>query len=168
MAKIDLQQSLSVPAVPARECATAILQSIEANEGEWAGFSLHLNLGALGLPDVGYVAIPIKLAITGEENEPRHQVKFKFRSSRSPELFPEFDGAVGIDSSGPSSSQIWLAGTYELPMHGLGKFFDQVIARKAADRTLQNMLSDLTNAIAARVEKHEIAQARYRIFGSGE
>ncbi|HEV2262101.1 MAG TPA: hypothetical protein VGR69_07450 [Candidatus Rubrimentiphilum sp.] len=168
MPNVELQKSLNVPAVPARDCASAILHDIEKNEGEWAGFALHLHLGALGLPDVGYIAVPIKLTIKGEETEPRHQIKFTFRSRRSPELFPEFDGAIGIDSTGPSASQIWLAGKYELPLHGFGRFFDQVVARKAAEQTLQNLLNDLADAIAAWVEKREIAQARYRIFGSSD
>ncbi len=168
MPKVDLQKPLNAPAVPAREAAAEILRNIEAGAREWAGFSLHLNLGALGLPDVGYVAIPVRLAVSGEELEPRHQIKFTIHARRSPDAFPVFGGALGVDSSGPSSSQVWLGGTYELPMHGLGAFFDKIVARNSAEKTLENMLVDLTEAIAARIERRELAQARYRMFGTGD
>jgi hypothetical protein len=168
MPTVELQRQLSVPAVPARDAASEILHDIEAGAREWQDFALHLNLGALGLPDVGYIAIPVHVRITGEEAEPRHEIKFTLRARRSPEAFPVFDGAIGIDSSGPSSAQIWLAGTYELPMHGLGAFFDKVVAGNVAEKTLQNMLVDLAEAIAARAERRELAQARYRMFGTGD
>lgn len=166
MPKVDLEKPIPVPAVPAREAASAILHDIETGAREWAGFALHLNLGAIGLPDVGYIAIPIRLAISREENEPRHQIRFTINARRSPEAFPVFDGALGVDSEGPSSSQVWLGGNYELPLHGLGAFFEKNVARNGAEKTLENMLTDLAEAIAARAERRELAQARYRMFGT--
>lgn len=168
MPKIDLERSLNQPAVPAREAASQIMKDIASNAGEWQGFPLHLNLGALGLPDVGYVAVPIKLDISGEETEPRHQIRFTLRARKSAELFPGLEAALGIDSSGPSSSQVWLAGNYEVPMSALGALFDKAVAGNAAAKSLENFLTDLTEAIAARVEKRERAVARYRLFGSGD
>jgi hypothetical protein len=168
MPKIDLEKPLSVPAVPAREAASQILRDIAANAREWQGFALHLNLGALGLPDAGYIAIPIRLEIAGEEFEPRHQIRFTIHGRRSAEIFPALNGSLGVDSSGPSSAQVWLAGEYELPMSGLGTFFDKAIAHSAAAKTLENFLDDLAEAIAARVEKRELAMARYRLFGAGD
>ncbi|HEX5275701.1 MAG TPA: hypothetical protein VFW34_10535 [Candidatus Rubrimentiphilum sp.] len=168
MPKIELERSLGQPAVPAREAGSQILKDIAADAGIWQDFALHLNLGALGLPDVGYVAIPVRLKISGEEAEPRHQITFTIQARQSAEVFPVFQGAIGIDSSGPSSSQVWLAGEYEVPLSGLGAFFDKAVARGAAAKTLENFLSDVVEAIAARVEKRELAEARYRLFGSGD
>ncbi len=168
MPKINLEKPLNEPAVPAREAASHILKAIAANANEWQGFALHLNLGELALPDVGYIAIPIRLKIAGEETEPRHQIAFTIHARRNAEIFPVFQGALGVDSSGPSGSQVWLAGEYELPMSGLGAFFDKAVARNAAAKTLENFLADLVEAIAARVEKRELAQARYRLFAMGD
>jgi hypothetical protein len=168
MPKINLEKSLNIPAVAAREAAAQILRDIAADAAEWKGFALHLNLGALGLPEVGYVAIPIKLQIGAEETEPRHQIRFTIHARKNAELFPVLEGTLGIDSSGPSSAQVWLAGDYELPMSGLGAFFDKVVAGNAAAKTLENFLADLTEAIAARVENRELALARYRLLGTGD
>jgi hypothetical protein len=168
MPKIDLEKPLNEPAVSAREAASQILKDIASDANEWQGFPLHLNLGALGLPDVGYVAIPVRLEISGEETEPRHKITFTIHARRSAEVFPVFHGALGVDGSGPSSSQVWFAGEYELPMSGLGAFFDKAVAHNAAAKTLENFLTDLAEAIAARVEKRELALARYRLFGTGD
>src|SRR5581483_3690757 len=162
MPKVDLEKPLNVPAVPAREAASQILREIAAGAPEWRGFALHLNLGALGLPDVGYIAIPIRLEITGEEFEPRHQIRLSLHARKSAEIFPALDGTLGVDSSGPSSAQIWLAGEYTLPASGLGAFFDRAVAGNAAAKTLENFLQDVAEAIAARVEKRELSLARYR------
>jgi hypothetical protein len=168
MPKVDLEKPLNVPAVPARDAASQIFRDIAANAHEWQGFALHLNLGALGLPDVGYIAIPVRLEIAGEEFEPRHQIRFTIHSRRNAEIFPVFDGSLGVDSSGPSSAQVWLGGEYELPLSGFGAFFDKAVAGRAATQTLENFLSDIAEAIAARVEKRELSLARYRLFGSGD
>jgi len=168
MPKVDLEKPLNIPAVPAREAASQILRDIAAGAPEWRGFALHLNLGALGLPDVGYVAIPIRLEIAGEEFEQRHQIRFSIHASKSAEIFPALNGTLGVDSSGPSSAQVWLAGEYELPMSGFGAFFDKTVAGNAAAKTLENFLTDIAGAIAARVEKRELSLARYRLFGAGD
>ena len=168
MPKVEHQRPLPVPAVPAREAASGILHDIEAGAGPWQDFALHLNLGAFGLPDVGYVAVPVCIKLAGEETEPRHQIKFSIHARKSPEAFPVFEGAIGVDSSGASNSEIWLGGKYELPMSGIGAFFDKVIAGNAAAKTLENLLVDLAEAVTARVERRELAQARYRMFGTGD
>lgn len=168
MPKFDLEKPLNVPVAPARATTSQILRDIADNAREWQGFALHLNLGAVGLPDVGYIAIPIRLEIGGEESEPRHQIRLTIHARKRAEVFPVFHGALGIDSSGPSSSQVWLAGDYEVPMAGLGAFFDKAVAHNVAAKTLENFLADLADAISARVEKRELALARYRLFGSGD
>lgn len=168
MPSFELQRPLPVPAVPAREAAGGILRDIEAGAREWQDFALHLNLGELGLPDVGYIAVPVRLKVAGEETEPRHQIKFSIHARKSPDAFPVFEGAIGVDSSGASNSEIWMGGKYELPMSGIGAFFDKVIAGNAAAKTLENMLVDLAEAVAARAERRELAQARYRMFGTGD
>ncbi|HET9393484.1 MAG TPA: hypothetical protein VFO29_08230 [Candidatus Rubrimentiphilum sp.] len=168
MPKVNLQRALNVPAVPARVAASEILQKMAAGDRQSARLSPHLGLGDVGLPDVGYIVIPVRIAIASEELEPRHQIRFTMRAKRGPEGFPVFDGALGVDSSGPSSSEIWLGGTYEVPMRTLGAFFDKLIARNVAEKSLENLLSDLAEAIAARVEHREISLARDRLFDTGD
>jgi len=169
MPSVELQRALSVPAVTARSSISAIMNEIAEHRGEWADFALYLNFGSLGLPDVGYVAIPVTISDLNESTEPRHEIRFKMRARRSPEAFPTFEGALGIDPTGPSSSQLWLTGDFELPKHQLGDLFDEWSERGMAEKTLHNMLNELADAVVARVEKRELANARYRlIFDTGD
>ncbi len=169
MPSIELQRALSVPAVPAQSAAAAIMHEIEQGIGEWADFSLYLNFGSLGLPDVGYAAIPVAVSDVSEVAEPRKEIRFKLRARRSPEVFPTFTGALGVDATGPSSSQIWLAGEYSLPLSKFGLLLDETFARGKAEKSLSNMVTELADAIVARVQNRELANARYRlIFNTGD
>lgn len=169
MPKIDLQRPLSVPAVPARSAISSIMHEIAESKGEWSDFSLYVALATLGLPDVGYIAIPVAIELTSETLEPRHEIGFTLHARRSPDLFPKFKGGVGIDSTGPSNALVWLGGEYEVPMSGFGNVLNQHLARGTADQSLRNMLNELADAIQARVERREMDRARYRlIFNTGD
>lgn len=169
MPAVDMQHPLSVPAVPAKSALSTIVHEIQERRGDWDEFALYLNLGTLGLPDVGYIAIPVVLSDVSEETDPQHKISFKMCARRSPEVFPTFDGALGIDSTGASSSLLWLGGNYEVPMRGLGGLVNQKLAHGAAGKTLENMLNELADAVTARVEKREMTAARYRlVFNTGD
>ena len=169
MPKIEVQRSLRVPAVPARSAASFIMHAIQERRDGWDEFALYLDFGSMGLPDVGYVAIPVEFAAVKELLEPRHEISFTMQARRSPQAFPVFEGAIGIDASGPSNAQLWLAGSYDVPLESLGGLIDQTFAHGAAERTLNNMLNELADAIEARVEQRERAQARYRlVFNTGD
>jgi hypothetical protein len=169
MPKVELQRTLSVPAVPARSAASSIMHAIADHRDGWEDFALYLDFGSLGLPDVGYVAIPVTFESVQETLEPRHEITFSMHSRRSPQAFPVFKGGIGIDANGPSNAQIWMGGSYEVPLHTLGGLVDMTFAHGAAEKTLQNMLRELADAIEARVQQREHAQARYRlVFNTGD
>lgn len=168
MPSVNLQHTLSEPVVPARSAISSIILDIVEQRGEWAMFSLYLHLRSLGLPDVGYVAIPVVLYDVSETLEPQFEIRFKLRARRSPQAFPTFDGALGVDASGPSSATMWLAGEYALPLANAGALLNSVFARGTAEKALENMLNELAEAIVARVEKRELSSARYRLFATGD
>lgn len=169
MASVNLQRTLSVPAVPARAALSSILHEIADERGDWEEFSLYLNFGSLGLPDVGYVAIPVRLTDLREETESRHQISFTMQARRLPEAFPVFRGAIGVDATGPSNAMLWLAGDYDVPLHGFGTLVNGTVLTGTAAKALENMLAELAGAVSARVEKREMANARYRlVFNTGD
>lgn len=169
MPQVDLQRSLCVPAVPARSAASEIFHAIEEQREQWQEFALYLNFASLGLPDVGYVAIPVSIAGVRESLEPRHEIRFTMRARRNPEAFPTFEGAIGIDATGPSNAQMWMGGRYEAPAGGIGALFDQFAAHGSAQKSLENMLEEIGEAVEAKVQQRERADARYRlIFNTGD
>lgn len=164
MPEVKFERPLRVPAIPARSALSSILHDIANRKNEWADFALVSTLGSLGLPDVGYVAVPVDILVLDEQLEPRHQVRFEVRARKNPEAFPVFKGAAGIEGDGPSTSGLWLGGSYDVPLHGIGLLFDKTVARGMAEKTLENMVDAFADGVAARVERREIADSRYRLF----
>lgn len=169
MPDVNMQQPLSVPAVPARAALSAILHDIADERGGWADFALYANLRSFSLPDVGYIAVPVKLSNLEETTEPQHEIRFHLQSRRGAESFPVLEGKMGVDSSGPSSAMMWLGGSYTIPMSGIGGLINQTLFRGTADASLGTMLDELATAVVARVENRERAESRYRLlFKAGD
>lgn len=169
MPDVNLQQPLSVPAVPARAALSAILHDIADNRPGWSDFALYANLGSFSLPDVGYIAVPVKISNLEERTEPQHEIRFHLQSRRGAESFPVLEGKMGVDSAGPSSATIWLGGSYTIPMSGIGGLINQTILRGIAGSTLEMMLDEIAQAVVARVENRERAESRYRLlFKAGD
>jgi hypothetical protein len=169
MPNVELQRALTVPAVPSRAALSSILHEIADGSGRWADFALYATLGDLGLPDVGYVGVPVRLFDLSEQVEPRHEIRFKLEARRRSEAFPAFIGATGIEANGPSTAEMWLAGTYEVPLHLLGGIMNQTVLRGMAEKSLANMTDELASAVVAHVEQREIEASRYRLlFKAGD
>lgn len=163
MTNVRLQRNLKIPPVPAFRALQEILGSISAQTGNWRGFALHLSLGDLHLADFGYVAVPIDLNV-GKVQVDAHAIDLTFRASRHPDSFPTFNGALGVDTEGPSDAILWLGGGYDVPLSLFGKFLDASLAAGAAQRTLENFIEDIAAACTALVEKREAEYVRYRMF----
>lgn len=166
---VQMERPLSVPVVPARSAASEILRDMRDEKGKWSDFALYAKLSSLGLPDVGYVAIPVNIDRVEESLEPRHEIRFRMCARRSQDAFPVFEGAIGIDPNGPSSSTMWLAGDYEPPMKALGAMLDKFLTGRVAEHSLRNMMNELGDAIEAKVERRQLDDVRYRlIFNTGD
>ena len=164
MPGVRLQQTLHVPADPAADALGRLLKSIADQEGPWRGFALHVSLGDLRLPDVGYVAIPIRL--TAEKNPGEARVfDIAFTSENLPAAFPGFKGRVGTEPTETiGECTLHLRGTYELPMQIFGRLLDAAFTPGIAEKSLENFLEEIATACEARVNEREAEFARYRYY----
>jgi hypothetical protein len=160
---VRLERSLKIPPVPAFASLCEILAAIAAHEGPWRGFTLHVALGDLRLPDVGYVAVPIDLT-AGAADSTNHSLPIEFQAASHAGSFPRFTGTAGIDATGPTGATLWIDGSYDVPLQSLGKLFDATFAAGVARRALENLLGDLAAAVAANVEKREADYVRYHLY----
>jgi hypothetical protein len=160
---VRLQRNLKVPPVPAREALDSVLSSIAAQQGAWRGFALHVALGDLHLPDVGYLAVPIRFT-AGSRDPETNAIPIAFEAIEHTSSFPHFTGSAGIDATGPTGSILFLAGGYDVPMQIFGKLIDRTIASGVAQRTLENLTDDLAAAVHAAVDKREAEYVRYRLY----
>jgi len=163
VAEVRIEHQLNAPPALAFGALGELLHEIQGQVGAWEGFALHVDLGDAGLPDVGYVAIPIALEI--QPGEPGvQQIPVTIRAARHPESFPVFSGALGIDATGPAGSSLWIAGSYDVPMLGAGRIVDATLLRGIAHKALRNLVEDVAVACRARIDKREAAYVRYRLF----
>ncbi len=162
MAEIRLERKLRVPAELATQVLGEMLHAIARQEGPWRGFALHLTLGDLHLPDVGYVAIPIGLTV--ESGAQPQSFEVAFHAARLPAAFPDFRGTMGAQPGEIGELTLYLAGSYSIPMNVFGKLFDVALLPHAAHRSLENFIDEIAAATQARVDKREEDYARYSYF----
>jgi hypothetical protein len=163
MADIHFEQPAPVPLNPALDALGKVLRGIAGQEASWKGFALHANLGEAGLPDVGYIAVPIQLTI-GESTPGINQIPIAIRAASHPGSFPVFQGAIAVEMSGNSASMFSLGGSYDVPLGVIGSLVNAALVRGLAERSLQRFLTDIAQACTAFVEKREADFMRYSVF----
>jgi hypothetical protein len=163
VADIKLERPLRVPADPAGIALGELLHAITDQEGMWRDFALHVSLGDLRLPDVGYVAVPIRLTVAQHGKE-AHAFDISFNASNLPAAFPGFQGQMGVTPGDLGECTLYLRGTYELPMHFFGKLLDAALTPRVAERSLENFIEEIGAACEARVNQREAQFARYRFY----
>jgi hypothetical protein len=162
--EVRLVRTLRVPADPAAEALGYLLRAIADQEGPWRGFALHISLGDLRLPDVGYVAVPIRLTAAKHPKE-AHAFDISFNASSLPAAFPGFKGEMGVEDVGSlGECTLYLRGVYELPMQFFGKLLDAALTPGVAERSLENFIDEIATACEARVNQREAEFARYRFY----
>lgn len=163
MPEVRLERTLRVPADSAAEALGEMLSAIANQEGPWRGFALHISLGDLHLPDVGYVAVPIQLTVAKRPEHP-HTFDITFRSANLPAAFPTFSGSFRVEPSGLGESKLLLTGGYDLPMQIFGNLLDRALAPGVAARSLENFIDEIAAALTARVDAREAEFARYHFY----
>lgn len=163
MPEVRLTRTLRVPAEPAADALGELLAAIARQEGPWRGFALHVSLGDLRLPDVGYVAVPIELSVEKHREQP-HAFEISFVSANLPTAFPGFKGTIGVEEGALSESTLYLRGDYELPMQLFGKLLGAAFTPGVAERSLENFIDEIGAACEARVNQREAEFVRYRFY----
>lgn len=163
MADVRLERALKVPADSGADALGETLKAIAEQQGMWRGFALHVGLGELRLPDVGYIAIPIRLTASKDPDQARTYA-IAFTSANLPAAFPGFNGVLGFAQAGLGESTLFLRGAYELPLQFFGRLFDAALMPRVAERSLENFLDEIASACEARVNQREAEYARYQFF----
>jgi hypothetical protein len=165
MPDINVQESINLPPGPAFSAVREIIDEIAGDRGRMRNFALHIDLRDLSMPDVGYVAIPVRLKADAVRDANPTAIPVRIEAKKLPDTFPTFTGEVGIDGTGPSSSTLWLAGSYHLPSDDLSAFITRPMIERIAETTLRNFVDDLSHAVQRKGEHDEIEAVRYRLMG---
>lgn len=162
MPTIRLQRKLHVPADLAAGVLGDILQAIAQRQGPWRGFALHVGLGDLHLPDVGYVAVPINL--NAKRVDEKHAFEIEFSAEHLPSAFPTFTGTLSLEPGAIGESSLHLDGSYDLPMQVFGVLIDKALMPHVAIKSLENLIGELASACEARVDQREADYAQYHFY----
>lgn len=163
MPEIRLETKLRVPADLAAGALGSILEDIAGHRGPWRGFALHVGLGELRLPDVGYVAVPIDLQVKKDPKVP-DAFDVHFSAENLPAAFPVFTGTLTLEPGDLGESSLHLNGSYELPFHIFGKLLDKAMMPHIAEKSLQNFLLEMASACQAHVDRREAEFAQYLYY----
>jgi hypothetical protein len=158
---VRLERKLRVPAESASQVLGEVLNSISRQDGMWRGFALRVALGDVRLPNVGYVAIPIHLSVTGHA---ARAFDITFNAANLPAAFPHFRGDFSVHDGELGESTLLLVGTYDLPMEFFGKLFDAALMPHVAQRSLENFIVEIAAACQAIVDEREAEFARYHFY----
>lgn len=151
MPDINVAHSLPLPPVTA---STVMLQALDAIK------TLRVELRDLGLPDVGYVAVPVVVESGAPKPEARGPCPLTIRAERHADAFPVFHGEIGTDPAGPSSSTLWIGGSYTPPLAHAGALIDAALLSRVAQHALENFLAELADEVTRRGRAHEINDVR--------
>jgi hypothetical protein len=142
---IHVERTCACPFSIAEEYAVQYLKQAEAG-GPEAVVRVPLPL----LPTMSRkVSMSFGLAFDVSEAGRQHDEIRLHWNSGSP-LFPNFRGTIRFRIDG-TGSVIMIDGSYEAPFGRLGKWFDRIVGRRIAERTL----ADLARRISCDLEQKE-------------
>ncbi len=160
MPKVEYQRLVDVPSGKFEAALEAVLRGISGRIKPWDDFALHLAISDIGLPDVGYITVPIKLNCAREiDASGQFQMTLHIEAQKNRASFPLFDGHCGVSVLNASRCNFWLGGGYTVPLKSFGIFFDATLLHGAADRCLCNFVDDVVEAckVQARQEFSEFS-----------
>ena len=166
MPEVRLERTLRVPADLAYEALGEMLQAIADQEGPWRGFALHVSLGDLHLPDVGYVAVPIQLQRDARIPRTRAIVRHHVSKPRTfRPHFPTFKGTMGVEPARSWRVRALLcAAITSCRCSSSESCSTRRLTPRVADRSLENFVDEIGAACEARVNQREAEFARYHFY----
>lgn len=170
MPHINIQRSVPFPAPLFEQALEYVLGNIAEQNGPWRDFALHVALGEFGLPDIGYITIPIRLTIKTEtvDASAQRRIDLHIETARYPKSSPVFTGTCGVDVVETSHSTVWVDGDYEIPSESILAAIetsDKMGLGQRFEKALQNFVDDLVTACDSHINETEKDFMRYRLLG---
>lgn len=151
---VELHVAIALPGILARDATMHVLKAIAAATPPYDRVTLALGLRDLRIPVDADITVPVHAGV--EVSPQRWEGTIEIEAANNQRLFPHFHGTVSVTPNGASASELWLQGTYDVPMGTLGETIDTTFLRGSAERTLMRFLEWL----AAEVTRNAIATER--------
>jgi hypothetical protein len=118
----------------------AILSAVAKGAPPYEGAVASLGLESL--------AIPVRIAPSPQEQ--RYECEVTIVAATTSGFFPRFDGSVSISPMRDEGSELWLIGSYTVPLGAVGEIVDATLLHGVATATLERFIAWLAGQIAAR------------------
>jgi len=159
-ARIEISRPMRVPGPLALGAMLEILRSLSRHEVPYEREALSLGFEQIRLPAAGEIAVPV--SIDAQAQPQRYECELTIAATATAALFPTFSGSLSVSPMRDSGSELWLQGSYAVPLGIVGEFVDATFLRGAADASLDRFVAWLAAEIAARVERDQRAELRDR------
>lgn len=76
-------------------------------------------------------------------------IPIAWRATGTPALFPQMNADLQIGRATEDSTQIRLSGSYTVPLGTIGQIFDDAVLHRVAEKTIQNFVNRVAEAMIA-------------------
>ena len=138
--RVELTRPLAAPGPVALEAMLAILDAAAKGAPPYEDAAASLGLESL--------AIPVKIG--AEPQTQRYECEITIVAATTSGFFPRFDGSVSISPMRDEGSELWLMGSYTVPLGPVGEIVDATLLHGVATASLERFITWLAEQIAAR------------------
>lgn len=149
MTEIRESITLDVPAAQAERC---ILQAFERYRSVRGSIEVPLvvTLADFGIPGDMNLERTVQVHVVKRRDALNINDEIALRwDPGAGQPFPAFDGTLTLWSESPEKTFVELRGSYEPPLGGAGKIFDEALGRAIARRTARQFLLTLAEGAQA-------------------
>lgn len=161
---VELHVSIALPGTVTRDAAMRILQAMAEGRPPYDRVTLSLGLRDLQIPIDADVAVAVHTDI--DVRPQRWESTIEIEAANNQRFFPRFHGTISVTPNGHSACELWLQGSYEVPLGTVGEGVDATFLRGSAERTLTRFLEWLAGEVtrdaieAEREHEREVRGSR--------
>ena len=135
--RVELSRPLAAAGRPALEAMLAIVEAAAAGRPPYEHATVSLGLESLAIP----------VTIAPEPQGQRYECEITIVPETASGFFPRFDGSISISPMREEGSELWLMGSYTVPMGAVGEIVDATLLHGVATASLERFVTWLAEEI---------------------
>jgi len=135
--RVELSRPLAASGPAALGAMLAILEAAAAGTPPYDDATASLGLESLSVP----------VTVAPAPQEQRYECEVTIVAATTSGFFPRFDGSVSISPMRDEGSELWLIGSYTVPLGAVGEIVDATLLHGVATASLERFLTWLAEEI---------------------
>lgn len=138
-------EALDLPAPAVLDATIAVLEELDRSGSD--------------LLTLGVRSVRVHAQLRALPRPMRFECSIELAASHRPELFPVFRGDLSVSPLRESGCELWLQGSYEVPLGVAGKAIDATVLHGAAARSLGEFLTWIARQVERKVRAGPVPEA---------